>query len=178
MGTLKVNGSMPKINCNKTLNKINVNGVTVWSNTKVLFNTNDSETQYMWKRDDGNGWGKATALKGSSANSFNVIDCTGYSKCIVRIKGNISGTPAPDTVNNSYARIGFTSDYNSATNVLHKWNDSSGGSGADGVAYDTWHDLTLDVSALTGNQTLNVFFGGATFGNTGVLYCSKITMTN
>lgn len=39
MGTLKVNGSIPNVTCNKTLNRINVNSTPVWTREVTAFSS-------------------------------------------------------------------------------------------------------------------------------------------
>lgn len=50
MGTLNVDGAVPKINCNKPLKKINVNGVTVWEGTpdSIIAHKNGVSTNSEW----------------------------------------------------------------------------------------------------------------------------------
>lgn len=50
MGTLRVNDSTPKISCNKTLNKINCNGVTVWTGIpdSMIVHQNGGYTSSEW----------------------------------------------------------------------------------------------------------------------------------
>ena len=50
MGTLKVNGVVPKIACNKPLKKINVNGATVWEGTpdSIIAHQNGVSTNSEW----------------------------------------------------------------------------------------------------------------------------------
>lgn len=158
--------------------------------TAVLFDTGDTKT-YGWGRNPtpSNGWGAAPAFDPGGhdgtdgySTTWDKIDCTDYDTCTIRINGYISSEPGGATVNNTYARIGFTTDYEKAIgqyngeNILHKWNNTSGEEGKDGLAYDTWGEVILDVSQLTGIQQLNVFFGGA-YQNGGFLWCSKITMS-
>ncbi len=160
----------------------------IWKrDTKVLFNTNDSTT-YSWNRNTtpNNGWGLATP----NNTIISKIDCTDYNTCTVRIKGEITSMPSAATSAWSHIRIGFTDNYNNAIEVVAKnarWrpsteddpeypNDVYLGGGQEGLAYNTWYDLKIDVSKLTGTQTLNVFIGGS-YQNGGWLACSKITMS-
>lgn len=50
MGTLNVDGAVPKINCNKPLKKINVNGVTVWEGIpdSIIAHKNGVSTNSEW----------------------------------------------------------------------------------------------------------------------------------
>lgn len=50
METLKVNGVVPKIACNKPLKKINVNGVAVWEGTpdSIIAHQNGVSTNSEW----------------------------------------------------------------------------------------------------------------------------------
>lgn len=160
----------------------------IWSGiTTEVFNAGDNSL-YMWRRKEtvNNGWGLATPCYNydvDTVQTFNNIDCTHYNHCIVRIKGVITSDPSGGTVNNTSVRIGFTTDYTQAIEkvndeyLINKWNNGSGGSGTEGLAYDTWYDLIIDISALTGIQDLNVFIGGA-YTNSGYVFCSKITLTN
>lgn len=162
----------------------------VWKRaTVVLFDTNDSTASgcHMWYRaaTAANGWGTAECFANGAAATWNKIDCTDYTKAIVRINGNISSTPSGATVNHTYIAIGFTTDYSKAVKVVDKGTTAHtddnnqtviDSTWQEGAAYNTWYDLEIDVSALTGVQTLNVFVGGA-YQNGGTLYCSKITMS-
>lgn len=173
------------------INKVNVikNNVTttVWTRTKELLNTLDAKTHY-WRRETGNNWGVAVCKTNSDNASWNMIDCTNYKYCTVRINGNIDGNAGGSTANHTFIKIGFTGDPSQAIgtvngeNLVHKWNSTASGnigSGTDGVAYDKWYDLTIDISNLTGLQTLNAFVGWDSLsGHSGTLYCSKIIMHN
>lgn len=168
-------------NTTQAINVVNVisGGVTstVWARLKVIFDTGDTY-KYRWRRDltANNGWGKATCQTNNVTDTWNKLDCTNYKYCTVRIKGSIDSLPSGSTSNSTDIRIGFTEDYTKAVTVVTKWADGSGESvSQDGLAYGKWYDLTLDISALTGVQSLNVFIGGA-YQNSGTLDCSKITM--
>lgn len=156
-------------------------------NTTVLFDNNDAQ-YYCWRQGNRTayGWGTATAcLYGdtNSSSTFNVIDCTDYSYCVVRIYGNVTGDPSGATVNNGYVRIGFTTDPEAAigsvdgTYLAHRYNNTSGGSSDEGLIVNGFYDLVIDVSTLTGTQTLNVFSGDS-YGVGCIVWCSKITLTN
>ena len=159
-------------------------GVTLWEKIPpiiVLFDTKDNgiETR-RWYREakPNNKWGTANCQTNKVSDTWNVIDCTDYKYCTVRIKGNVESTPSGATVNHTYIKIGFTDKYTEAVEVVDRWTNDSGGSGQSGLAYNKWYDLELDISNLTGVQTLNVFIGGAIYENGGYLHCSKITLHN
>lgn len=152
--------------------------------TTVLFDTNDNETEtrrWYLKKDSNNGttngWFTAACQTDEVTDNWNQIDCTDYNYCTVRIKGNITSIPSSATVNTEYIKIGFTDDRNEAVEVVKK---SANGDASEvsqsGLASNKWYDLTIDVSALSGIQTLNVFIGGS-YQNGGYLHCSKITMS-
>lgn len=180
------NGIKPKkiIYNGTNLKKLIYNGVIVWrSDPVVLFDLEDQRLRF-WVRPDtpNNGWGVCDCYDSNGyIGSWNQIDCTDYSKCVVRILGYITSEPTGTTSDHTYIRVGFTDDYTTAvdkvddTHLVHAWRNSSGGEGQDGLAYNRWYDLELDVSALTGVHTLNAFIGGA-YANAGYLWCSKITM--
>lgn len=157
----------------------------VWlAEAKILFSrlSTNNYCDYRWYRatTPNNGWGAATCYtdyNNTIVGSWNRIDCTDYNYCTVRISGHVDSDPSGTTVNGTDIRIGFNSDYDKCTTVVTKWNDTSGGEGQNGAAYDRWYDLTIDISAFTGVQTLNVFIGGA-YMNGGVLHCSMIMMHN
>lgn len=165
------------------LKKLIYNGTTVWrSDPIVLFDLEDQRLLW-WNRPDvpNNGWGACDCYDSNGGiGTWNQIDCTDYSKCVVRILGYITSTPSGTTSDHTYIRVGFTNDYTQAvervdgTPLVHAW-AHDGMEGQDGLAYNKWYDLELDVSKLTGVHTLNTFIGGA-YCNGGYLWCSKITM--
>lgn len=163
-----------------TITYVSRDKIEVDTSNVVLFHTYDNTTETRrWYRSTSpnNGWGTATCQTNGTTDTWNQIDCTGYSKCIVRIKGEVTSEPSGTTVNNTDIKIGFTNSYSDAVTVVNKWNNINDKSGQNGLAYNKWYNLEIDVSALTGVQTLNVFIGGA-YQNGGYLYCSKITMRN
>lgn len=154
----------------------------IWiRDTVTLFDTNDNETEtrrWYRKTSANNGWGLATCQINGTEASWNRIDCTDFNRCVVRIKGNIESTPSMNTVNHTYIKIGFTEDSDEAVEVVKKSANSDATEvSQSGLAYNKWYDLEIDVSALTGMQTLNVFIGGS-YQNGGYLHCSKIVMSN
>lgn len=155
---------------------------TLLTNNKVLFDYLDAKEAY-WS-----GSTTATSVKLSKNTVgrplIDSIDCTGYKKCIVRVNGNIDITPGGASVNNTYLALTFSNDPETnnpntpVINVVRKWNDTSGGAGQDGPAYNTWYDAIIDISELTGTHTLNCFAYGAIYANGGQLWVSKITLSN
>lgn len=149
----------------------------------VLFNTYDNTIETRrWYRETkaNNGWGVAECQTDSSTATWNQIDCTGYNYCTIRIKGTVESTPSGSIADHTYIKIGFTDERSEAIEVVHKWvstEEGNIGSGQKGLASKKWYDLEIDISTLTGVQTLNVFIGGA-YENGGYLHCSKITMHN
>lgn len=159
--------------------------------TAVLFERTETSTycDYRWHGSSSNSWKKMTCYTNTNNSvvaTWNEIDCTDYNYCTVRINGSISSTPSGNIADHTYIKIGFTTNHSDAIrkvddeNLVHKWastEEGNIGSGTEGLAYKKWYDLTIDVSELTGVQTLNAFIGGAN-NNVGTLHCSKITMHN
>lgn len=168
------------------INNVNViqNGITspIWTRSKVLFDTNDSLIR-RWRRDAGNYWDVAECQTNGAADNWNVFDCTNFKYCTIRINGNIDSNPAGSSANHTFAKVGF--DFESAIDsvdgvfLLHKWNSTGAiGSGEEGLAYNKWYDLTIDISTLSGMQELKTYIGYDGYNNSGTLHCSKITLHN
>ena len=169
--------------------KISIGDVLVFSaipDTLILFDTNDNatETRRWYVKKDSiisgstNSWFTSECQTDEVTDVWNQIDCTDYNYCTVRVKGNITSVPSSATVNTEYIKIGFTDDRTKAIEVVKKSANADGSEvSQSGLASNKWYDLTIDISALTGVQTLNVFIGGS-YQNGGYLHCSKITMHN
>ncbi len=148
-------------------------------NDKVLFDSLDDKNAYKWDYTSG----QPKFVPNSALAPFVIIDGTGYTKCVVRVQGEIYGTPGGATVNNSYIAIGFSNDWESPdlVKVVRKWNDAAGGSGQDGVAYRKWYNVVLDMEKFTDKTKLplNVFATDSAINDGGaVLRCSRISLTN
>lgn len=154
------------------------------TNNKVLFDLLDA-SNYFWNTSGGGSAPYSLTAYGGLENYVNV-DTTGYRYLIVRCKGTIDGTPSGATGNWAYLGLTFSNDpstNNSDTpvvNVVNKHTSSlDGDQGLSGSAYNKWYNAYIDISALTGVQTLKCYIYNSFLTNGGgTLWCSKMTLTN
>ena len=190
---------LTKISFNGTpLTKVTFNGTEVWPVEKYILNTTD-ESSYYWNCE-------GTPASGTNLNwgtgdpspvliPYVEFDVTNYSKCTVRVRGNVTNTPSGQVTSHTYILVGFedsrdicmTSPCNGL--IVDRWetveNEVSIGSGQIGkidpnnqaIGYTEFGEVTLDISQLTGIQTLKMICGGA-FQNKGLLYITKIHLHN
>ena len=181
MGTLKVNGSMPKINCNKTLNKINCNGVAVWTRELIIFNngvtrSGDGFNGHIYWNNGDSGWGSYSATGGTSL--YSTVSMANYDR--VAYSGGMLKLPI-DISNFSTLHVQLTSDIannNTVSQVefglsktLHSGNvyrpDIAMKSTAITTGYTSATELTLDLSAFKsayGNSGYFTWFANKNLG--------------
>lgn len=145
------------------------------TNDKVYFDTLDG-VQYSWR-----GVNQSMEAVGGWSPQ---VDCTGYTKCIVRIKGEIQPGGDDGIAFHSYITVTFSNDpqsNNPATPVQHvviaDWGTSVENK-VYGPAYNTWYNCVIDISQLTGVQTLKAISWGSGVANSALLYVSRLTTSN
>ena len=114
----------------------------------------------------------------------NTVDCTGYNKCIVRCKGDIGYDSSDGIAFHSYITLTFSNDpstNNPATPTYHvvvaDWG-SSVENKVSGPAHNQWYNCVIDISQISGTQTVKAFSWGSGHCTSALLYVSKIEMTN
>lgn len=146
------------------------------TNNKVYFDTLDG-LQYSWR-------GANQQPMECTGGWSNTVDCTGYNKCIVRCKGDIGYDSSDGIAFHSYITLTFSNDpstNNPATPTYHvvvaDWG-SSVENKVSGPAHNQWHNCVIDISQISGTQTVKAFSWGSGHCTSALLYVSKIEMTN
>ena len=147
------------------------------TNDKIYFDTLD-DVKYSWRGTDE----QMQTQGGWSAQ----VDCTGYTKCIVRVKGEIALPSDADSgiAFHSYITLTFSNDpqsNNPATPVQHVVIADWGGSQENkvyGSAYNKWYNCVIDISQITGVQTLKCFNWGSGRPSSALLYVSRLATSN
>lgn len=146
------------------------------TNNKVYFGTLDG-LQYAWR-------GANQQPMECTGGWSNTVDCTGYNKCIVRCKGDIGYDSSDGIAFHSYITLTFSNDpstNNPATPTYHvvvaDWG-SSVENKVSGPAHNQWYNCVIDISQISGTQTVKAFSWGSGHCTSALLYVSKIEMTN
>lgn len=164
----------------------------IWKrNTIVLFDKTNEFTEDIWLWSDSYRWYFSYNYTGIQTNNdacplttYTTIDCTDFKYCTIRIYVNNNNVDSSYETQNHwrlYSRIG-NADQSSYKEIelAHITKGSQIGCYGEGVAYEKWADVTIDVSNLIGNQTIYCRQDAPLFGNSGYInvYMSKITMHN
>ena len=108
-----------------------------------------------------------------------------YKYCTLRIKcGGLGKTPQGSYISyDEYIRVYLRDSANIEslkTNVMHQYVHGEGSPAQEGLAYNKWYDLTIEIpqsSRNLGTTKIIVDIGGA-YSLSGDLYVSKITLHN
>lgn len=151
------------------------------SDTFTLFETADSTAYnnpyYGWQM-------YATGQLGSNlvVDKVSNIDCTNYKYCTVRAYArDLECLPSGGVQDNIYIYLGFGSDSTkNSTMVARKTNGTTMGTYGEGVCYNQWADVEIDISNLTGKNTLNCMSKVESGFGSGAIwtYISKVVLHN
>lgn len=145
------------------------------TNDKVYFDTLDG-IQYSWRGVNQ----QMEAVGGWSAQ----VDCSGYTKCIVRVKGEIKPGDSEGIAWHSYITLTFSNDpqTNNPATPAHHVVIADWGSSVEnkvwGPAYNKWYNCVIDISQLTGVQTIKAFSWGSGAADSALLYISRLATSN
>ncbi len=179
----------------------NNNTTTVWQKTITNLELTNNTTAYaifkyagkaIFDGGDNAGvetyrWFVSVGQNGISENTpnanlchFNAIDCTNYDSCKVRVYAQDNDCkPSGSTQDTLNIYIGFNTTTSGAIHIASKTNGTSIGTYGEGIAYNKYAEFSLDVSKLTGIQSLYCIAQGSGFGSGYFnVYLSKIVMSD